>query len=219
MKIFVSLTVFVSLSLCGTAATFAQSKGMDTQNQQIREVGGSQGLTDNGSRRTPGVGRGIDFGSGKTPDRLILANPYRLPSKRDLLVSSIADVMREMNLVIDESASRLADGVVIAQPFTFAKGTVLAQSQLSRYAVLPQTRTDDSWSRGRYTLRVEAQSIDGMNNNVSVTAKVEGQASDGLRSVWQTLESSGEAEQQFLNALVERITGTAPNKAEKSENP
>jgi hypothetical protein len=218
MKFIITFAAAATFSVSFSVAANAQAKGIDTQNQQIREVGGSQGMTDNGSRRTPGTGRGFDFGDDKTADRVILANPYRLPSKRDLLVNSIADVMREMNLIVDESASRLSDGIVIAQPFTFAKGAVIAQSQLSRYAVLPQTRTDDTWSRGRYTLRVEAQSIDGINNNVSVTAKVEGQASDGLRSNWQTLESSGEAEQQFLNALVERITGTAPN-APKAANP
>lgn len=32
---------------------------------------------------------------------------------------------------------------------------------------------------------------------------------------WLTLESSGEVEQGFLNAMVERVTGKAPNEVPK----
>ncbi|HSK72702.1 MAG TPA: hypothetical protein VK892_13455, partial [Pyrinomonadaceae bacterium] len=69
---------------------------------------------------------------------------------------------------------------------------------------------DTAWTRGRYTLTIEVQSIDGMQNNVSVLAKVEGRSESGLMSEWTTLQSSGIAEDEFLVKLVEAITGTTP---------
>ena len=195
----------------GAQQTFAQAKGIDTQNKQIKDIGTSQGPANNGNRRDVGAGRGIDFGGGRTPDRLPLPNPYRLASKRDLLVASITDVLRERNLVVDEAASRPADGVLVTQPYTFAKGAVTSQSQLLQFASLPdQDRRDGVWTRGRYTLTIDVQTIDGINNNVSVTAKVEGRTETALGSQWLTLTSSGQAENEVLAALVERITGTAP---------
>jgi hypothetical protein len=101
----------------------------------------------------------------------------------------------------------MKEGIVVTQPFIFAKGAVIARNELNRYAVLPSS--DTSWTRGRYTLIVEIQSIDGIQNNVSVTAKVEGRSENGLVSEWTTLQSSGTAEDEFLVKLVEMVTGTA----------
>ena len=58
----------------------------------------------------------------------------------------------------------------------------------------------------RYTLTIEVQSIDGIRNNVSVTAKVEGRSQNTIFSEWSTLESSGNAEDEFLSALVENVS-------------
>lgn len=222
------LFLFSLLACGGSAQIFAQAKGIDTQNKQIHDIGTSQGPSDNGNRRDVGAGRGIDFGKGKTPDRLPLANPYRIASKRDLLLTSITEVLRERNLLLDEAASRPADGVLVTQPYTFAKGAVTTQSQLLQFANLPdQDRRDGVWTRGRYTLTIDVQTIDGINNNVSVTAKVEGRTETALGSQWLTLASSGAAENEILATLVERITGKAPYKevkqpekgAEKGEKP
>ena len=221
-----------SLFACAAPQIFAQAKGIDTQNKQIHDIGTSQGPADNGNRRDVGAGRGIDFGKGKTPDRPALANPYRMTSKRDILLASITDVLRERNLLLDEAASRPADSVLVTQPYTFAKGAVTTQSQLLQFANLPdQDRRDGVWTRGRYTLTIEVQTIDGINNNVSITAKVEGRTETALGSQWLTLASSGEAENYVLAALVERVTGRAPyentkqpekqpeKSSEKSEKP
>jgi hypothetical protein len=208
MKIIALSFLFFSLFVIGSSDALAQGKGIDTQNREIQNIGNGQGPTDNASNRTTGTGRGFDFGAGKTPDRGILANPYRMASRRDILLTQIADVMRERNLVLDEAASRPADGVLVTQPYVFAKGAVVTGSQLLRYAALPDR--DEAWSRGRYTLTIEVQTIDGANNNVSVTAKVEGRSESGQGSSWLTLTSSGEAENEFLATLVERITGTSP---------
>jgi hypothetical protein len=53
------------------------------------------------------------------------------------------------------------------------------------------------------------QSIDGIQNNVTVIAKVEGKAMNGLKSEWITIQSSGVAEDEFLAKLVELVTAVA----------
>ncbi|MDQ4120873.1 MAG: hypothetical protein M3209_05460 [Acidobacteriota bacterium] len=215
MKRLFSLAAIFFAFAAGVSFSYAQGKGIDTQNQQIRNIGNNQGPTDNGNRRDVGTGRGFDFGGGKTPDRVVLSNPYRMPSKRDILVRTIADLMREQGLTVDEAASRPSEGIVVSAPYTFAKGAVITGSQLTRYANIPREDVDTGWTRGRYTLRIEVQSIDGTYNNVGVTAKVEGRTETPLGANWLTLDSNGEIEQGFLNALVERVTGKAPNEVPK----
>ncbi len=122
------------------------------------------------------------------------------------MVETVTDVLESMKILIDESASRPKDGIIVTQPFIFAKGAVIARNELNRYAVMPAS--DASWTRGRFTLTVDIQSIDGMQNNVSVIAKVEGRSENGFESEWTTLESSGAAEDEFLVKLVEAVTGT-----------
>lgn len=219
MKVFLSFAAVLIALTASVSISYAQGKGIDTQNRQIRDISTNQGPTDNGNRQNTGAGRGFDFGAGKTPDRVILSNPYRMASKRDILVRTIADIMTEQGLSVDEAASRTSDGIVVSQPYTFAKGAVLSGSQLLQYANIPERDVNTGWTRGRYTLRVEVQSIDGTNNNVGVTAKVEGRTETPLGANWLTLQSSGAVEQNFLNALVERVTGTAPNDVPKRDEP
>lgn len=192
------------LAVIVTAAAsvgFAQVKGVDTQTQKIKETSGS--TTTRGTDAT----RSFDWGKGKTQVRDRLANPYRLASRRDVLVETIKQVLKDQKMLVDEASSRLSDGIVVTQPFVFTKGTVVAQSELSRYAVLDTFQR--SWSRGRYTLIIEVQSIDGVQNNVSVNAKVEGREGAGLITEWRTLQSSGLAEDEFLKVLVEAVTGVS----------
>ncbi|MGI8469888.1 MAG: hypothetical protein ACR2N3_15715 [Pyrinomonadaceae bacterium] len=183
-------------------AAFAQ-KGVDPQSKKIHEEGvrGTQ-ITSNNSRS-------YDFGKGKTKTRELLPNPYKLASRRDILVGNIIDVLKEQKIIIDENASRLKDGFIVTQPFVFAKGAVITQNEISRYAILPES--DTAYTRGRYTLTIEVQSIDGVQNNVSATAKIEGRAENGLRSEWTTLQSSGIAEDEFLSKLIEAVTGKSPD--------
>lgn len=182
------------------AAVFAQ-KGVDKQTQKIREEA-------NKTNKGNDVSRSFDWGKGKTNKRDKLPNPYRLNSRRDVLVNNIIEVLKEKKIIIDESASRINEGVIVTQPFVFAKGAVITRNELSRYAVLPG---DTVWTRGRYTLTIEVQSLDGIQNNVSVLAKVEGRSENGLISEWSTLQSTGIAEDEFLVKLVEMITGTTPD--------
>lgn len=190
--------------LLAASSVFAQ-KGVDTQTKKIREEGNK---TNNSNQSNDVSNRSFDFGKGKTKTRQKLPNPYKLNSRRDVLVNTIIDALKDRKIIVDESASRLNDGIIVTQPFVFAKGAVITRNELSRYAVLPG---DTAWTRGRYTLTIEVQSIDGIQNNVSVLAKVEGRSENGLVSEWSTLQSTGVAEDEFLAKLVEMVTGTSPD--------
>jgi len=83
---------------------------------------------------------------------------------------------------------------------------VVAQSELNRYADIENSQAR-GWTRGRYTITVEVQPIDGTSSNVSVNAKIEGRTDGPSGAEWITLQSKGTAEQDFLNALIEMIGG------------
>lgn len=198
MKFLLS-AMFAAILLSGSV--FAQ-KGVDTQTQKIKDEGNKV------TTRSNDASRSFDWGKGKTRVRERLPNPYKMNSRRDVLIETITDTLRENKIIVDEASSRPADGIIVTQPFVFAKGPVTTQSSLSRYAVIPEG--DASWTRAQYTLTIEVQSIDGIQNNVTVNAKVEGRAGNGLGSEWRTLQSSGLAEDEFLSKLVESVTGNSP---------
>lgn len=204
-KLFYTVFAVIALSI----AVFAQ-KGIDTQTDKIKQEGTKTGARSD----TITKGRSISWGEDKTKVREALPNPYKLNSRRDVLIENVVDVLKDNKLIVDESASRMKDGIVVTQPFIFAKGAVITRTELNRYAVLPDS--NQSWTRGRYTLTVEIQSIDGIQNNVSVTAKVEGRSENGLVSEWTTLQSTGAAEDEFLVKLVELVTGTTIDKPQDS---
>ncbi|HEX9961877.1 MAG TPA: hypothetical protein VGB00_13160 [Pyrinomonadaceae bacterium] len=198
-KIFFSITAVIVFS----TFAFAQQqggKGIDTQTRQI-----NQDNNKSTSRPNDAGGRSWDWGKEKTKVRERLANPYRMAARRDLLVENIINILKERKIIVDDASSRIGDGFIVTQPFIFAKGSVITQNELNRYAVLPTLGT--IWTRGRYTLTIEIQSIDGIQNNVAVTAKVEGRSENGISSEWTTLQSSGAAEEEFLVKLVENVTG------------
>jgi hypothetical protein len=200
-KLFLLLSSLFILS----SVIFAQ-KGIDTQTDKIKTEG-------NKTARTNDVSRSWNWGSGKTKVREPLANPYKLNSRRDILIETIVNILSGNQIIVDDSASRLNDGIIVTQPYVFAKSPVTSQPELNRYAILPNS--DTSWTRGRYTYTIEVQSIDGIQNNVYVTAKIEGRASSGLGFEWNTLQSSGLAEDMFLSKLIEMITGISPDASQK----
>jgi len=204
--------VLVSAVAVFSCIAVQAQKGIDPQTQKIRE----EGVRTNGTQRSNDPnGRSIDFGKGKTKVRGQLANPYKMNSRRDVLIENVLEVLKEQKLLVNDSATRKADGIIISEPYVFAKGAVIARNELNRYGILPDSET--SWTRGRYTLTVEILSIDGIQNNVSVTAKVEGRSENGLQSEWTTLASTGAAEDEFLARLVEMVTGTSVDPAQDTE--
>jgi hypothetical protein len=207
MKLGVAVVV-----LCFIQIVSAQTqKGIDTQTRKHKEE--TNKTTTRESGEPPA--RSFDWGKGKTEIRDRLPNPYKLNSRRDVLVETIMQVLKERKMVVDEASSRLKDGIIITQPFVFSKGPVITQNELNRFAIL--TFADSAWSRGQYTLTIEVQSIDGIQNNILVNAKVEGRAGNGLTSEWRTVQSSGLAEDEFLAKLVEMVTGSSPNDAKPTD--
>jgi len=128
---------------------------------------------------------------------------------RDVILKAIADVMQDRKLIVDEAASKPSEGIIVSQPYTFIKGAVVTQAELGRYADVT-TSTARGWTRGRYTVTVEVQPIDGNSANVSVNAKIEGRTDGATGGEWVTLPSSGVVEDEFLSALVTAITGAPP---------
>lgn len=203
------ITVLLML-LAFSIPAFAQAaKGVDKQNERVRDSGSERTPANNGNKTDVGAGRGMDFGRDRTPETPPLPNPFRLNGRRDVIITAVQDLMRDRKLVVDENASRLSEGIIVSQPFTFTKGAVVAESDLSRYADAPASSAR-TWTRGRYTLTVEVQPIDGSTANISVNAKVEGRTDGVTGAEWTTLRSTGLAEDQFLEGLVTAVTGAAP---------
>jgi hypothetical protein len=117
--------------------------------------------------------------------------------------------MRDQKLIVDEAASKPEDGIIVTQPFTFIKGAVVTPTELNRYADITRS-TSRGWTRGRYTLTVEVQPIDGNSANVFVNAKVEGRTDGATGAEWVTLPSTGAAEEDLLTGLITSITGAPP---------
>jgi hypothetical protein len=202
----IRFTSFLLIIMIGAVSAYSQGKGVDKTTERVRDSGTAGS---NGVKTDTGAGRGIDFGKGRTPEVPPLPNPYRLTARRDVILNAIAEVMRDRKLIVDEAASKPADGILVSQPYTFIKGAVVTQTELGRYANFTST-TARGWTRGRYTLTVEVQPIDGTSANVSVNAKIEGRTDGATGAEWTTLPSSGVVEDEFLSALINSVTGGPP---------
>jgi hypothetical protein len=204
MKPFIVL-LFLALAF---TVTQAQEKGVDQQNDRIRDGGNNRQPAVNGGKTDTGVGRGIDFGAGRTKAVPAIPNPYRFQVPNDVLAKAALELMSERKLILDDSVSKPERGLLVSQPYTFTKGSVVTASELNRLAEVPQTELR-TWTRGRYTILVEIQPIDSSNTNISVSARIEGRSDNVLGAEWLSLRSNGVAEQEFLNCLIEKVTGAA----------
>jgi hypothetical protein len=201
--------IIFSIALTAFSASALAQKGVDTQTQKIKDD------TSKTTSRQTDATRSFDWGKGKTKTRELLPNPYRFTARRDALVEMVMQALQEKQILLDESASRVKEGVIITQPFTFAKGAVTTKSELTQYGVVEYE--DTAWSRAQYTLTIEVQAIDATSNNVSVVAKVEGRSGNGIGSEWRSVPSSGMAEDEFLSKLVELATGKTPDGIVKTQ--
>jgi hypothetical protein len=203
------MTKFASLFfviLLSATSVWSQGKGVDKTAASVRDSGAKGS---NSVKTDTGAGRGMDFGKGRTPEVPPIPNPYRFSARRDAILNAVAEVMQDRKLIVDEAASKPGEGIIVSQPYTFIKGAVVTQAELGRYADVT-TSSARGWTRGRYTITVEVQPIDGNSANVSVNAKIEGRTDGATGAEWTTLQTSGVAEEEFLSALITRITGTPP---------
>ena len=203
------LVTVILMVAFATSIALSQGKGVDKQNERVRDSGANRLPANNGSKTDVGAGRGIDFGRDRTREALPIPNPYRVGARRDVIIDAIQEVMRDRRMILDEAASRPDEGILVSQPFTFIKGAVVSQSELLRYASISNTASR-GWTRGRYTLTVEVQPIDATSANVSVNAKIEGRTDGATGAEWTTLPSLGTAEEEFLAELITKITGGPP---------
>ena len=208
--LFAIALLFVACTVCA-----AQEKGVDQQNDRIRDSSNNRQPAVNGSKTDTGVGRGMDFGKGKTQAPPPIPNPYRFQAPNDVLTKAVQELMRERKLILDETVSKLETGLLVSQPYTFTRGTFVTSSELFRFAEVPRTE-QGNWTRGRYTLIIEIQPIDSTASNVSVNARVEGRSDNVLGAEWLSLRSNGTAETEFLVALITKITGAPPTGYEET---
>lgn len=202
------LTLLIFIGLAGFAVS-AQEKGVDRQNDRIRDAGTDRSPGNNGTKQNTGSGRGIDFGKGRTPTPPPIPNPYRFTIRRDIVLRAVEELMAEQKLILDTAVSKTNEGVLISQPYRFVKGAVVAGTELNRYAELTQENSR-GWTQGRYTFIIEVQPLDGVTTSVAVNARVEGRSDGASGAEWVNLRSSGLAEQEFIIALVEKLTGAPP---------
>jgi hypothetical protein len=202
--LFAILVLAVACSVCA-----AQEKGVDQQNDRIRDSSNNRQPAINGGKTDTGVGRGMDFGKGRTHVPPPIPNPYRFQVPNDVLTKAAEELMRERKLILDDTVSKPDTGLLVSQPYTFTRGSVVTTSELNRLAEVPRA-DQGNWTRGRYTIVVEIQPIDSSNSNVSVNARVEGRSDNVLGAEWLSLRSTGTAEQEFLLALIEKVTGGPP---------
>lgn len=217
MKLLLACLLFCAVASVNAQAQDNQGKGVDNQTGRIRDTGSERAPGSNGRNQSVGTGRGIDFGRGRTPVVPQLPNPYKFTARRDAVLNAVRELMSERKLILDTSVSKTDEGILITQPYRFVKGTVVALTELNRYAELPSDATR-GWSQGRYTLIVEVQPVDGVTTNVSVNARIEGRSDGAAGAEWISLRSVGEAEQEFLGALIEKLTG-APAPGHPAEAP
>ena len=121
MMRFASLLLIVTIT---AISAWSQGKGIDKTSESVRDSGTAGS---NGTKTTTGTGSGIDFGGGRTHVVPPLPNPYRIAARRDVILKAVADVMRDRKLIVDEAASRPADGIIVSQPYTFIMGAVITQ--------------------------------------------------------------------------------------------
>ena len=202
------LCLIIFLTVAGVGAR-AQEKGVDNQNDRIKDQSRGSAPGQNGAKQNTGTGRGFDFGKGRTPAPPPLPNPYRFTVRRDIVARSVQELMQEQKLVIDTAVSKPDEGIFISQPYRFVKGAVIAITELNRYADVPQDSVS-GWTQGRYTLVVEVRALDGTTTTVAVNARVEGRTDGAAGAEWVSLRSNGTVEQDFIKALVEKITGGTP---------
>src|SRR5215218_11340053 len=92
----------VVLSICSLPAFAQAAKGVDKQNERVRDSGSERTPANNGNKTDTGAGRGMDFGRGRTPETPPLPNPFRLTGRRDVIITAVQELMRDRKLVMDE---------------------------------------------------------------------------------------------------------------------
>ncbi|MBI4469204.1 MAG: hypothetical protein HY650_07785 [Acidobacteria bacterium] len=147
-----------------------------------------------GSRATA---PGISFG-GRVREE-VLENPYRFHSTPAFVTDAVKLVLSERDLEIDDSRSRIREGVIVTQWHVFAKG-ISTVSELARVSHPPAVEAH-SWDSARYLLEIRIVLAEANLTLVSVNAIIEGRARGIMSTSWLRAESKGVLENEILIAL------------------
>src|SRR5205814_119319 len=101
--IMLRITIGLLLLITCSAPAFAQAaKGVDKQNERVRDSGSERTPANNGNKTDVGAGRGFDFGSGRTPATPPLPKPYRPTGRPEPTTTAMQELIRDRTPVMDE---------------------------------------------------------------------------------------------------------------------
>jgi hypothetical protein len=146
-------------------------------------------------------GTAITFG-GKAHEE-VLPNPYRFALPPEIVSDAIVEVLKELELTLDERESRPRTGLFRTDWYVFSKG-IHTKNELLRVADLPSSELHN-WTRARYRLEIRVNLIESNATTVTVVAEIEGLAHDLVSSAWIRCRSRGVIENNLLRALRERL--------------
>ncbi len=139
----------------------------------------------------------------KPKEKGLLPNPYTFTSPRDVVVEAAIAMMKDMNIDLDNDKTKKEQGILVAKPVIFTKGTVTV-SQLEHFSHCPAIESRN-WSRGRYTLQIVIEPLDPSRSKINVSAKIEGERQNMTGSNWVQCESKGIWENMILDTLLKRV--------------
>lgn len=146
-------------------------------------------------------GTAITFG-GKAHEE-ILPNPYRFALPPEIVSKAVAELLKELELPLDERESQPRLGVFRTEWYVFSKG-IHAKNELLRVADVPDSELHN-WTRARYRVEIRVNLIESNATTVTVLAEIEGLTQDIVSSTWVRCRSRGVIENNLLRALRERL--------------
>ncbi|MCS6816072.1 MAG: hypothetical protein N2443_07380 [Blastocatellia bacterium] len=146
-------------------------------------------------------GTAITFG-GKTHEE-ILPNPYRFALPPEIVSNAVVELLKELELTLDERESQPRTGLFRTEWYVFSRG-IHTKSELLRVAELPESELHN-WTHARYRVEIRVNLIESNVTTVTIIAEVEGLAQDVVSSTWIRCRSRGVIENNLLRALRERL--------------
>ena len=102
-SIIAGLVVVIACSLPAFAQT---AKGVDKQNERVRDSGSQRTPANNGNKTDVGAAAVSTSAADARLKAPPLPNPYRLTGRRDVIITAVQELMRDRKLVLDEAGRR-----------------------------------------------------------------------------------------------------------------
>jgi hypothetical protein len=136
-----------------------------------------------------------------------LPNPMIMAAARDDVRNAAKQLLetRAISLDKEDCNQQTGDCVLVTKTVEFIRG-ITAKSQLQHYCDLPISDVR-SWSKGRYSLKIQISPASPTTAQVGIYAKFEGETEGAIGQEWVTLNSKGILEDGLLRCLDERVRG------------